>query len=259
MLPPLHRPFLLLQARDADDPMLDHERICFRDTMGLRDADLFSVNARERLPTRAELARASAVLVGGSGDYSVLDAHDWIRDLVTFTRDELVLSGKPTFASCFGFQILVLAIGGTMIRDPDNMEMGTYGVALTAAAADDPLFSELPAAFDTQVGHKDRAASLPAGVHVFAGSQLCPMHAFRVGALPIWATQFHPELDHRTLRARYLRYRALYEPTAHAADPEASEDAFLRGLRPSEEASALLELFARWVAHHEEELARRGL
>lgn len=259
MRPTVHRPFLLLQARDHDDPMLEHERLCFRDTMGLRDEDLFAVNATERLPTRHELATSCAVLVGGSGDYSVLDAHDWIRDLVTFTRDELVLRGKPTFASCFGFQILVLAIGGDMIRDPEKMEMGTYGVALTPAAASDPLFAELPAAFDTQVGHKDRASRLPDGVHVFAGSTLCPMHAFRVGALPIWATQFHPELDHRTLRARYLRYRALYEPEAHRGDPEGAEDAFLRALRPSEEASALLELFARWVAHHEEELAARGL
>ncbi len=250
----VRRPFLLLQARNPGDPMLEHERLCFLRGLELEPEDLFTVNAVERLPTAEELAACAGVLIGGSGDYSVLDPHRWIADLVAFTRDDLVLRGKPTFASCFGFQILVLSIGGAMVRDPARSEVGTFDLALEGAARDDPIFSNLPAIFRAQVGHNDRATVLPSGVQPLASSALCPLHAFRVHSLPIWATQFHPELDQATMKDRFRRYRALYG----SPDPEADE-LFLASLQPSEEASLLLLLFARWVAAHDEELARLGI
>ena len=234
--------------------MIEHERLCFLRGMALDDTELRTVNALERLPTAAELRGCCAVLIGGSGDYSVLDTHGWIGALVNFCREELVLRGKPTFASCFGFQILVLAIGGTMVRDPERGEVGTFELALHPVAQTDPIFGSLPEVFAAQVGHNDRAISLPSGVHALASTPLCPLHAFRVGVLPIWATQFHPELDEHTMRDRFRRYRALYG----TPDPSADE-AFLASLRASEEASLLLGLFGHWVADHEGELAAMGL
>jgi GMP synthase (glutamine-hydrolysing) len=246
----LHRPFLLLQARNLGDAMLAHEVNCFSTAMGLADGELVAINVCERLPTPTELRSCAAILIGGSGDYSVLDDDGWIRAFVNWVREEIVLSGKPTFASCFGFQILVLAIGGRMIRDPRNMELGTFGLALTPAAVDDPLFKALPQVFDAQVGHKDRATVLPDGVHALAGSALCPLHAFRVGHLPIWATQFHPELNELTMADRFRRYRAAYGPPGPDTDTSADE-AFLGALRPTDEASLLLGLFTRWVVDFE--------
>ena len=253
----MRRPFLLLQARNHDDPMLAHEVGCFADAMGLELTDLRVVNAVERLPTRAELRGACAVLMGGSGDYSVLDSDPWIKRLVTWVRDELVLPGKATFASCFGFQILVLAVGGSMMRDYTNTEMGTYDLALAPAGRDDPLFSHLPDLFRAQVGHHDRAVALPRGVRQLASTPDCPVHAFRVGHLPIWATQFHPELGISALRKRYIHYRELYAP--ESADTPEDEDPFLQGLRPSDEATLSLALFARWVETHEVELESLNL
>jgi GMP synthase (glutamine-hydrolysing) len=57
-----------------------------------------------------------------------------------------------------------------------------------------------------QLGRKDRAARLPDGLTNLASSERNPHQAFRVSGQPIWATQFHPELDARTNRARFLRY-----------------------------------------------------
>ncbi|MCO4760508.1 MAG: hypothetical protein KC502_03345 [Myxococcales bacterium] len=253
----MRRPFLLLQARNQDDPMLEHEIACFRGAIGLGADDLVVVNATDRLPTRDELKGVSAVLMGGSGDYSVLDRDPWIGRLVEWVRRELVLPGKATFASCFGFQILVLAIGGRMIRDYANTEMGTYDLKLGESGRDDPLFSHLPALFSAQVGHHDRAAALPLGARLLASTPDCPVHAFRVGHLPIWATQFHPELGIDDLRTRYVHYRALYAPGW--VDVSVDDDPFLKGLRPSDEASLLLALFARWVEAHERELESLGL
>ena len=235
--------------------MIDHEIESFRSAMGLNAEDLLVRNAVTGLPTRAELEQVSAVLIGGSGDYSVLDAEPWIRDMVDWARSELILNGKPTFASCFGFQILVLAIGGEMVRDHANTEMGTYDMRLHDAAADDPLFTQLPRLFTAQVGHHDRASALPAGVDTYASTPACPVHAFRVGSLPVWATQFHPELSLAGLKTRYIHYRDQYAPEV---DVPIEEDPFLLSLRPSDEASLLLALFVSWVRQHDQSLVWSG-
>ena len=44
-----------------------------------------------------------AVLVGGSGAYSVTDDLPWVRDFVR-TLGGLVEHNVPLFGSCFGFQ-----------------------------------------------------------------------------------------------------------------------------------------------------------
>ena len=69
----------------------------------------------------------------------------------------------PVFASCFGFQLVVEALGGKVIADPDRMEMGIYPIRLTLAAQADLLFHDSPDGFLAVSGHKERAVDLPAG------------------------------------------------------------------------------------------------
>ncbi len=252
----MSRPFLLIQARNHDDPMREHEIACFCATMGVSQDELRVINSVDGVPRREDVDACCGVLIGGSGDYSSLDAEPWIDDLIQFTRSVLVLEGKPVFASCFGFQILVRAIGGRMIRDHEHTEMGTVELQSTAHTGRDPLFGDLGPRFDAQVGHKDRAAALPTGVATYAASPLCPVHAIRVGALPIWATQFHPELGKDDLALRYLHYKDKYVPEGAPTYDRSEDDPFVRGLRPSDAACALLARFATWVRAHEPELAR---
>ena len=247
----MSRPFLLLQARNHDDPMAKHEVACFRSTMGLAAADLRVLNTVDGVPSRADIDGCCAVLMGGSGDYSSLDDQPWIHDLIAFTRNVLVLEGKPVFASCFGFQILVRAVGGRMIRDHAHTEMGTFDLQTTATALSDPLFRHLGPDFTAQVGHMDRAASVPGGVHTYASSPLCPVHAIRIGHLPIWATQFHPELDRDDLATRYLHYKDKYCPPGAPTFDRSEDDPFLQALRSSEAACSLLGRFVAWVRDHE--------
>jgi len=65
--------------------------------------------------------------------------------------------GHPMFASCFGFQMLVQALGGHIIPDPENAEVGAFELHLTHEALTDELFSVLPPVFMAQLGHKERA------------------------------------------------------------------------------------------------------
>jgi GMP synthase (glutamine-hydrolysing) len=75
------------------------------------------------------------------------------------TLRETVDVGHPTVASCFGYQLLVHALGGEIIHDPPRTEVGSYEMVLTAEARDDELFTVLPDRFLAQLGHKSGYAN----------------------------------------------------------------------------------------------------
>ncbi len=197
---------LLLQARHPHDPMGRHEHECFAVTAGLDPDDITPFDLLERCPTLEEIQHFDALMVGGSGDFYVtkrnLPRFDELLDL--FRR--VVEVGHPTFASCFGYQCLVAALGGELIHDPDATEVGTFELELTEEGQKDPLFGELPRHFNAQLGRKDRAMRHPESVPNLARSERSPFQALRIPDRPIWGTQFHPELDRQTNQDRYQHY-----------------------------------------------------
>ena len=152
-----------------------------------------------------------ALFVGGSSDASVTqpDQYPFVRDAKRLLADCLHQS-IPVFASCFGFQAAIEALGGQVIVDVANMEMGTYPLQLTEAASRDVLFHDVPDGFWAVSGHKERAISLPEGAILLAYSERCPYHAFRMGDKPFYAFQFHPEIDPADLKVRITRYQSRY-------------------------------------------------
>jgi GMP synthase (glutamine-hydrolysing) len=205
-------------------------------------AQIHCVDLLQTVLTPGLLEGRDALLVGGSGDYSVLDPLPSIKRFIDFLGEVSAL-GFPTFASCFGFQALALALGGEVVSDPDRAEVGSYRLQLTAAGEQDPLFQTLPQRFIAQLGHKDHVTSLPSGVEHLAGSARSPYQALRVSGKPIYATQFHPELTWRDNRQRYLRYMSVYG--ALFGEAEAQER--LESHVPGPEANTLLASFAQMV------------
>ena len=232
--------FLLLQARNQDDPMAAHEHACFVEKLGVESAQVQRHSLLEGIPSASQLEAVDALLIGGSGDYSVLDKHPWVTNFLTFLRQEVLEGGKPTFASCFGFQGLVLAGGGEVINDPAAREVGTYAIHLSEAGAKDPLLGTLTPTFKAQLGHLDRASRLPLGMTNLAHSDLVPCQALRVDNKPVMATQFHPELSCADNRLRYETYLAHYASKGASDDHEEA-----MCFEESPQASGLL---ARWVA-----------
>lgn len=152
-----------------------------------------------------------ALFVGGSSDASVTqpDRYPFVEDakrLLVYCLKESI----PVFASCFGFQAAVEALGGRVILDKANMEMGTYPIQLTEAAADDLLLHDVPQEFWAVSGHKERAISMPDEAILLAYSERCPYHAFRIEGKPFYGFQFHPEVDPADLAARITRYQSRY-------------------------------------------------
>jgi len=197
---------MVMQSRFASDPMLDHERACFVAATG-RDADeLHFHNVVESVPEPEEVACHDAVIIGGSGDFSVVERDQPFFEPIAELLRDLIDVGFPTFGCCFGFQLLVDAMGGTVVRDSENAELGSFDVELTDKGARDPLFGQLPHTFIAQMGHFDRAVDLPDWIPNLVTSQRCGYQALRVPGAPIWATQFHPELDQQSNRERCVAY-----------------------------------------------------
>ena len=191
--------------------MLDHERGCFVAATGRSRRELYFRNVMTGLPKPSEIATFDALIIGGSGDFSVAERDQPFFDSVSDLLRWIIDRGFPTFGCCFGYQLLVDAMGGRVIRDPGNAELGSVEIELTDEGVADPLFGQLPRRFIAQMGHFDRASVLPKNVPNLAMSENCPHQALRVPGAPIWATQFHPELDQKGNRDRCVAYIKEFE------------------------------------------------
>ncbi len=183
-----------------------------------------------------------AVFVGGSSDASVLEIENFpfvipLKELLAYC----VEIDKPVFASCFGFQAVVEALGGEVILDKENLEMGTYKLTLTEAAKEDILFHDTPQVFEGVSGHKERAGTLPENVTMLAYSELCPYHAIKINDKPFYAFQFHPELDKEDLVPRLMRYKERY------FDEEGAIQKIIDGCKDTPEANKLVRKFVERI------------
>ncbi|MFW5968920.1 MAG: type 1 glutamine amidotransferase [Persicimonas sp.] len=202
---------LLLQARRAGDAMLEHELSCFADRCRLPNEAFYPVNMATT-PLREDLLDdVDAVMIGGAGEFSLVEGDfAWRDDLLTLMR-RLAERDLPTFASCFGFQALVVAFGGKLVADPEMAEVGTHQVILTDQGRGDPFFGTYPDQFYAQFGHNDSVVDLPDDFIWLAHSNRCDYQAIRHRSAPIVATQFHPELAMGDNIERYVAYLQNYE------------------------------------------------
>ena len=228
--------FLLLQARNPGDPVRQEEVQQFAARLEVPENAIHTWDLLAGPPEPSRLEPYDALLVGGSGEYDVSAGNlPHLEATLRFLR-QIAWEGFPTFASCFGFQLLVAALGGEVIRDEENAEIGAAWVCLTEAGKKDELFGALPECFWVQAGHKDRASRMPEGVLNLASSEKAPYQALRVPGKPVWATQFHPELTEEDTFRRFKRYAAVYAP-------DLTDEEIWARLRPSPEANTLLRRF----------------
>ncbi len=235
---------LLLQARNPDDPAKAEELASFADKAGLPLSAFTSHDLLTGPPTLTEIRRYDALMVGGSGDYSVSE-NNLPHQADTFELLSTVIeAGHPTLASCFGFHLITAALGGEVAYNPSGTEVGTYTITLTAAGENDKLFSSLPRSFPAQLGHKDYAARLPGSVINLASSVNAPVQALRIPGKPIWATQFHPELSGEENRFRFNRYLRAY---ANIMKPAELQETLAR-FAPGPESTKLIPRFLKLIA-----------
>ncbi len=151
-----------------------------------------------------------ALFVGGASEASVLEP-----DTYSFLKPSQALllhcvdKNIPVFASCFGFQLAVMALGGSIIRDTIDYEMGVIPIQLTEPARADILFQDTPKHFLAVSVHQEKALSIPDKCEALAYTSHC-IHAFKIKNKPFWAFQFHPEVDKNILIERLTIYKEKY-------------------------------------------------
>ena len=243
--------YLLLQTRNAGDPMAAQEVRCFARALDCEMSASGVFDLIGSAPSVDTLLQADMLLLGGSGHYSVATRSSdpgepdrppspWI-DRTLDTLREVHQLAKPTFASCWGFQAMARAMGGVCVNDVPNAEIGTIELQLTDAGRADPIFGTLPREFTAQAGHEDHVTQLPPDAELLVSSARVKEQAFRFVGRPIYCTQFHPELDRAAMLERVTAY-----PEYIANIARISFDEFVKNVCETPEANSLLR---RFVSH----------
>ncbi|HZN79173.1 MAG TPA: glutamine amidotransferase [Mycobacterium sp.] len=193
-----HAPFLLLSIR-AEDAAADDEYAAMMRFAGLDTNGMRRIRLTHEPLGDIDLDDWSGIILGG-GPYNVSDPADSKSQTQRRVESELLpLIGRivdddfPFLGCCYGVGTLGSVVGASVDRTYTE-PVGALTVTLTEDGRADPLFAELPDAFDAYGGHKEGASSLPSDLACLAYSADCPIQAFRVGD-NVYATQFHPELD----------------------------------------------------------------
>ena len=237
----LSHKYLLLQVRDDDDPMCQHEIDCFARGLGCDASDILVHPLIQQEPNRDQLQQVAAVLIGGSGKYSVSTGGPWLPAALD-AFEFLYEASIPTFASCWGFQAFARALGGRVVTDLNRAELGTLPMTLTEAGLDDPVFGPLGSPFYGQLGHQDIVEQLPDGAVLLASSDKVSNEAYTFPGKPVYATQFHPELTKADLITRMQAYPVYLQKITGMTLTQ-----FREYCRETPESSQLLDRFANLV------------
>jgi GMP synthase-like glutamine amidotransferase len=162
------------------------------------ELDVRDLAASDPLPPDLSGHRALIVLGGGEGVGDVPPPR-WLDGVCELIRGA-VAAEVPLLGVCLGAQVMAVALGGSVGRNPDGPEIGAGLVAKRAVASSDPLFGELPITPDVVQWHVDAVTRLPPGAQLLASSPACSVQAFRAGRLA-WGVQFHIETTPAIVRA----------------------------------------------------------
>jgi GMP synthase (glutamine-hydrolysing) len=182
----------------------------------------------EALPT--DVRRFDAIIVTGS-PMSATQPTDWMKR----TGELMVDAGEkrvPALGVCFGHQLLGMACGVEVIRNPQGREIGTVEMALTEAGRKDPLFEGIPARFPIQTTHQDIVPTLPAGATLLASNGAASVQSMAVGPY-LRGVQFHPEASTEGIKAVIESRVEIIDREGEAQGERSRSRRILEGLRPA--------------------------
>jgi GMP synthase (glutamine-hydrolysing) len=116
--------------------------------------------------------------------------------------DGLLRAGVPILGICYGFQLMVSGLGGTVRRTGS----GEYGATeLEVRPEGGVLLGGLPARQQVWMSHGDTCATAPPGFAVTARTGGTPVAAAEDRARQLYGVQFHPEVLHTEHGMELLR------------------------------------------------------
>ena len=99
--------------------------------------------------------------------------------------------GIPVLGICYGAQVMAYLLGGTV----SSSDVPEFGKTMTQFSAESPLFQNVGESV-CWMSHNDYISQLPQGFAASAWSAHCPAAAMENVERKLYATQFHPEVEH---------------------------------------------------------------
>ena len=106
--------------------------------------------------------------------------------------------GIPSFGSCWGLQVAIVAAGGRVEPNPKGREMGlARKVALTTEGVNHPMYEGKNPVFEAFSSHDDMVTELPPGAVRLSGNDWTHVQSAAVTHKKgvFWGLQYHPEYD----------------------------------------------------------------
>ena len=201
---------LLLQIRDNRNVRVEeHQSFANFSKIELHQIEILNVFDTPSFKPNL-IDNYDALYVGGASEANVLEPekYPFIKNCIELLRYAAEIS-KPTFASCFGFQLAVLAFGGIILNKDKDYEMGTVKISLTDKAKSDLVYQGIQDRFPAVSVHRQYASTIPEPLETLAYTGQC-VHSFKYKNKPLWAFQFHPEVDRDTLVKRLTIFSQHY-------------------------------------------------
>lgn len=105
---------------------------------------------------------------------------------------EILSLGVPVLGICYGAQLMAQLLGGKVA----SSAVREYGKTLVDFQAGSRLFAGVPQKSVCWMSHTDHISDIPEGFRTIASSEACPTAAMENETHNLYATQFHPEVEH---------------------------------------------------------------
>jgi GMP synthase (glutamine-hydrolysing) len=154
----------------------------------VRECQVYSQIVPSTMPTREMLALRPAAIILSGGPSSVYAPG------APPAPAGLLESGVPILGICYGFQLMMAGLGGT-VAQTGSREYGATTLELPAGAGG-VLLDGLPARQQVWMSHGDTCAAAPPDFAVTARTSATPVAAAEAPDRGLYGVQFHPEVLH---------------------------------------------------------------
>jgi GMP synthase (glutamine-hydrolysing) len=159
----------------------------------VRECHVYSEIVPSTMPVSEMLAKRPKAIILSGGPSSVYATEAPAAPAGLFT------AGVPVFGICYGHQVLVRELGGTVERT-GAAEYGGTPLTITGGR----LLEGLPAQFSVWMSHGDTSTAPPPGFTVTARTETTPAAAVEDPERGLYGVQFHPEVMHTEHGKRIL-------------------------------------------------------
>ncbi len=138
-----------------------------------------------------DLASGLTHLILTGSEASIVQREPWVAEEVEVVKEALA-RGFPVLGSCYGHQLLVLALRGPAhVRRCPQPEIGWIPIKILRPNG---LLGKPRPAYSFSI-HFDEVINLDDGFSLLASTPACSVQAFKLKGQPVWGIQFHPEID----------------------------------------------------------------